>query len=247
MRFNHIIYRSLAALILISISLNANALQQIHTQVAGEKIKLNISNTTLSRIAIKGDRITKIITDASRFDVETDPVSGAIFIRSQNKQAFPLFLTTESGQTYQLLLKPQATAADNFEIIPHDLSSVVADTSSKRASYESTITPLISSMASNQLPVGFSQLADKDLPSALSLFGNNIKAKPRAAYQGKYLRGIVFTLTNTGKSTINLDPSLLHSADVIAIAFADDQLAAQQSTQAYQVRQIRSAGLRHAN
>lgn len=217
---------------LLSMSLPTHALQQIHNDISGEQLKLNISSQTLTRITIVGERINKIISDSNRFITETDAVSGTIFIRAKDKQAFPLFLTTEAGNTYHLLLTPQAISADNIEIIPPQHKE--ADNWAKRTPYQTAITQLIKGMANNTPPTGYRILADEKITAPL--FSRPIKTTAQAIYQGKHLQGTVFTLTNTGKTTITLHHTLLDQPNVLAVAFADEQLAPKQTTTAYQIR-----------
>jgi len=58
--FINIFCQGIIFLTLLSVNLTAHALQQIHNNIPGESIKVNISNQTLTRIAIRGDRINKI-------------------------------------------------------------------------------------------------------------------------------------------------------------------------------------------
>ena len=223
---------TILSLILLSMSLTAYALQQIHNNIPGEQIKLNISTKTLTRITIKDERINKIISDSNRFITETDAVSGAIFIRAKDTQAFPLFLTTEAGNTYHLLLIPQATESDNIEIIPPLREE--NDNWVKHNPYQTEITQLMQGMVKNTPPMGYRILVNKKIPAPL--FGRHIKATVQVMYQGKYLQGIVFTLTNTGSTTITLSHTLLAQPNVLAIAFTDEKLAPKQTTSAYQIR-----------
>ncbi len=229
----HYFIRTVLSLTLISISVTAHALQQIQIDVPGEQINVNISTQTLTRIAIAGDRINKIISDSSQFITETDPDSGAVFIRAQDEQAFSLFLSTEMGNTYHLLLTPGTIEADNIEIIPHAVNQAQADDWLKRTPYESAVTQLIQSMVNRSPLMGYQILLDVKMPAPL--FGNSLKATPLAVYQGKYLQGIVFTFTNTGKQIISLSPDLLTHTNILAVAFVDETLDPKQSTTAYQV------------
>ncbi len=225
--------RTVLSLILIGMSLSVHALQQIQIDTPGEQISVNISTKTLTRIAIAGDRINKIISDNSQFITETDADSGAVFIRAQEKEAFSMFLSTEAGHTYHLLLTPNDVEADNIEIIPHASNQAQADDWAKRTPYESTVTQLMQSMAKRRPLMGYQIWLDDKMPAPF--FGNSLKATPLAVYQGKYLQGIVFTFTNTGKQSIALSPDLLTHMDILAVAFVDETLASKQSTTAYQV------------
>ncbi len=232
--FLNILYRGVFLLLVFSVSVSVYALQQIYNDTLGEKINVEISQKSLTRIAIRGERINKIISDSTHFDTETDPDSGAVFIRAQNEQAFPLFLTTDAGNTYHLLLTPMAREADNIEIIPRALSAAQVDVWEKRTPYETSMTQLMQGMVNHIPPAGYQLWLDHRVPE--SIFGNSLKATPLRVYQGKYLQGMVLALTNTGRERLTLTPDLLSYPGVLALVFVDETLAPGQSTTVYQIR-----------
>ncbi len=78
-----------------------------HAELAAE-----ISATNVSRIALAGDRIAKVVRSPDGFAVEHDAASGDLYIRPLSQDAgvegdpVTLFVGTERGFTYRLTLTP---------------------------------------------------------------------------------------------------------------------------------------------
>ena len=77
-----------------------------HAELAAE-----ISDTEVSRIALAGDRIAKVVRSPDGFAVEHDAASGDLYLRPVAAEAaehdpVTLFVGTERGFTYRLTLTP---------------------------------------------------------------------------------------------------------------------------------------------
>ncbi len=82
-----------------------------HGELAAE-----ISATNVSRIALAGDRIAKVVRSPDGFAVEHDAASGDLYLRPVAAEAaehepVTLFVGTEKGFTYRLTLMPAARAS----------------------------------------------------------------------------------------------------------------------------------------
>ena len=84
-----------------------------HAELAAE-----ISATNVSRIALAGDRIAKVVRSPDGFAVEHDAASGDLYLRPVAAEAVEpghdpvtLFVGTEKGFTYRLTLMPAARAS----------------------------------------------------------------------------------------------------------------------------------------
>ena len=79
------------------------------------------SATNVSRIALAGDRIAKVVRSPDGFAVEHDPASGDLYLRPAGAppgtaetagfEPVTLFVGTEKGFTYRLTLMPAARAS----------------------------------------------------------------------------------------------------------------------------------------
>ena len=89
-----------------------------HAELAAE-----ISATNVSRIALAGDRIAKVVRSPDGFAVEHDAASGDLYLRPAARRTdipasaadphapVTLFIGTEKGFTYRLTLTPSARAS----------------------------------------------------------------------------------------------------------------------------------------
>lgn len=70
------------------------------------EIEILISKDNINRIKVFNDRIKDIRANSNEIVIETDKVSGEIYIKPvYGRDKIDMFLTTENGFTYKLLLK----------------------------------------------------------------------------------------------------------------------------------------------
>ena len=108
-----------------------------HAELAAE-----ISATEVNRIALLGDRITRVVRAPDGYAVEHDAASGDLWLRRMNSQGgsrhpgmgsdpVTLFIGTEKGFTYRLTLTPsQRDAAQilirNADALPRDAAAAAS-------------------------------------------------------------------------------------------------------------------------
>ena len=98
-----------------------------HAELAAE-----ISATNVSRIALAGDRIAKVVRSPDGFVIEHDAVSGDLYLRPAGAppatpeaagiEPVTLFIGTEKGFTYRLTLTP--AARDSAQILIRNADAV---------------------------------------------------------------------------------------------------------------------------
>ena len=98
-----------------------------HAELAAE-----ISATGISRIALAGDRIAKVVRSPDGFAVEHDAASGDLYLRPVAAEArehdpVTLFVGTERGFTYRLTLTP--SDRDSAQILIRNAAAVPATAS----------------------------------------------------------------------------------------------------------------------
>ena len=89
---------------------------EVLTAADHAEIRADISAAGVSRIAVAGDRIARVIRMPGGFEAEHDPKSGDLYLRPPDgsvrerpwRRAAPveLFISTEKGFTYRLTLSP---------------------------------------------------------------------------------------------------------------------------------------------
>ena len=96
-----------ACLIHLALAATASAMEVLdaedHAELAAE-----VSATEVSRIALAGDRIVRLVRGPGGYAAEHDPTSGDLYLRPPASGAVPLtlYLGTEKGFTYRLTLTP---------------------------------------------------------------------------------------------------------------------------------------------
>lgn len=83
-----------------------------------------ISVKELTQIFVEGDRVQSARGLDGHYQLTKDESQGAIFIKPSTHKPFNLFLTTEAGHNYTLLLSPIDIPAEVIQLKP--LSSIKA-------------------------------------------------------------------------------------------------------------------------
>ena len=111
----------LLLIIYIGSSATARALQVLEASDHAELVA-KISDTDVNRIALDGDRVSRVIQSPGGFTVEHDPVRGDLYLYPDAAAAFgserapaTLYLGTEQGFTYRLSLS--AVSRDSAQIL----------------------------------------------------------------------------------------------------------------------------------
>lgn len=113
----------LSLLVYMGASATARALQVLQASDHAELIA-EISDTDVNRIALDGDRISRVIQSPGGFTVEHDPVRGDLYLHPDAAAVFApvpatapvtLYVGTEQGFTYRLSLS--AVSRDSAQIL----------------------------------------------------------------------------------------------------------------------------------
>ena len=110
----------------------ARAMQILEAADHGE-LAAEISATGVSRIALSGDRVRRVVRAPGGFAVEHDPQSGDLYLRPVAPAAGPeaafepvtLFIGSERGFTYRLTLTP--AMRDSAQILIRNADAAPAD------------------------------------------------------------------------------------------------------------------------
>lgn len=203
---------------------------QIHTATEDESVEAQVSATETSRITLVGDRIKQFFINQGRLVIEKDEAKGDLYITpAQSFQDKPinLFITSEQGKTFSLLLTPadisSATVVVKSAASGHHNSKACESTSP----YEASITQLIKAMALGEVPKGYQVVGARD--SVLEI-EENLKIEIITQFVGPSLQGQVLEVTNDSKEPLTLTVEDFEALNALAIAIEESNLAPEAST-----------------
>ena len=189
-----------------------------------------ISDSGPNRIAVTGKKITNAIYDATQLDVQTDAVTGQVFVFPRTQENVALFLTTDDRETYALPLVPKQIASQEIglgktapkKVRESYTQKVFTESIESASDFDTKVTRLIRALARNELPEGF---------HATNRCGKNcLKSMTSDTLEGK-----VLTHKNTSKNFVTLEEKLFYTEGVLAVAIPRTNLAPSESTRVYVV------------
>ena len=195
---------------------------------------LVISNHELTRIFVAHDRILAVRGVDGTYLLNKDEIQGEIFIKptplNQGK-AISLFITTEQGHNYTLLLAPADIPARAIELTPTG-GSKLAERWEKNGNYQELISGLITAMINGKVPDGYALSVPKKL---VSVKFKSIFVVLDTVYTGKYLRGEILVIENKSTTNITLAESQFYQVGTRAIAILEQNLQPKTTTLLYRV------------
>lgn len=197
-----------------------------------------VSLTGPNRIAVTGKKITNAIYEASQLEVQTDAITGQVFVFPKTKDAVALFLTTEDKETHALTLIPQSVRSQ--EIVLGDTkpketqSQPYAPNTFKEAilsapDLDKKVTRLIRALARNELPDGFHAT-------------NRCGAFCLKSLTSDSMVGKVLVHQNTSLESITLEEKHFYQKGVLAVAIENAHLAPKAMTRVYVVEKLQQKG-----
>lgn len=200
------------------------------------QVKAKIANGDFTRIFVKGDRISDVKGIAGQFNYRLDRKAGQIYIAPTEKykdQPFNVFLTTENGKNYQMLLLPIPIPADAIELKPPVFKSHVAKIWERETAYVNALTTLIRDMMRGNSPEGYSVNRVKN-PTVQRL-GSVATLRLVEIYSGDHLRGTVYVIHNLINKPIRLADAQLYRPGARAIALQDEVIPAHGQSRLFMV------------
>ncbi|HZW61148.1 MAG TPA: type-F conjugative transfer system secretin TraK [Candidatus Babeliales bacterium] len=209
---------------------------QIKAIKDNQTVSAKISAKELTRIFVSGDRIQSTRGVNGAYELIKDEKLGAVFIKSSPfylHKPFNLFVTTELGHTYNLLLTPMDIPAENIELKPLSPSMIVASRWERNLPYLETLIRLMNNMVNEIKPEGYAvidlpNIKPKGLPSGLTMQLVTI-------YRGGHLQGEIWRLKNTCRNTLYLKPREFFQDNVRAISLESETLRCLEETYLYRV------------
>lgn len=185
-----------------------------------------------NRVAVADRKIVNAIYDQTLLEVQTDEITGQIFVFPRTKAPVALFLTTDRNETHSLTLVPDARMSQEIilgsrgikepESYKRPSTSLPVENASD---IDTTLKNLIVALARNELPVSM---------TATNRCGDNCLRR----FIGEEISGEVLVYKNKTSSHIALSERLFYEAGILAVAIENTELAAGQSTQVYRVHRL---------
>jgi len=195
---------------------------------------LVISQRELTRIFVANDRILAARGVDGAYLLNKDENAGEIFIKPTalfQTHSINLFITTEKGHSYTLLLVPANIPARAIELRPLD-STKLAEHWEKDGSYSELVVSLIGALAKQQAPDGYAVIVPQKKPLAKE---DKVIVTLDKIYRGKYLRGEILVIENRTSQTLTLNEAQFYQVGTRAIALLNTNLFPHATTLLYRV------------
>lgn len=221
--------------IFIICSQSALALQS-KTIKDNQTVFVKISSKELTHIFVKNDHILSVRGIDGAYQITKDEVQGAIFIKPtpfyQNR-AFNLFISTEEGHSYTLLLSPLDIPAENIELRSLSPSKKLAEHWEKNSPYSEIIISLMKAMENGDYPEGYAvipmdKIKSKRLDSGLTM-------QLVTLYQGAKLQGEIWLVKNTCRRKNYAFPQYFYQDNVRAISVVNEEVNYNDSTYLFRI------------
>lgn len=221
------------SLALMSVSASA---QQHFTVKDNQTVTTKISSLGMTRIVVKDDRIQSARGVEGTYQLTKDEAQGAIFIKpmiTTPGSHFNVYVTTESGRSFNLFLHPADMPAQAIELQPLSPVKHKIERWERSLPYTSLVVQLLSNMMNDERPEGYAVVhvekpIIKKLPSGLTM-------QRVTLYAGNHLEGEVWCIKNMTNHPIALDNQMFYQSTTRALAWMDDTVLPGQTTYLYQV------------
>lgn len=176
-----------------------------------------VSVKELNRIVIEDDRIQSARGLDGNYQLTKDETQGAIFIKPNQSRPFNLFLTTEAGHNYTLLLTPIDIPSEVIQLKPLSPVKAKAEAWEKNTPYSDAIIQLMKSMVNDESqPDGYAVIHVKaGKPQKLH---SGISMQLKTLYQGNALQGEIWRISNVHCRSMQLKKNEFYRPQVRAMA-----------------------------
>lgn len=201
----------------------------------GDIIYGKISMKEISRLRVQGDKIATVRAKQGSVGIESDRESGQVYLRVMNPGApVNMFITTDAGRTYTLLLKPEDIPATN--IVVRDIrgrpSPATKDDKRPGSDHVGALKQFMLVMARDEIP---NDVTMQEKGEKVKLWRDTDFTLERV-YQSEEVVGEKYRLTNTGKTRMVMQEPEFYREGVLAVAIERMQLEPSNSTNVFVIR-----------
>lgn len=219
-------------LLFLLFSQNTVALQSV--PIGDNQTKgITISSNELSRIFVKDDRIQNVRGLEGAYLLTKDTIQGQVYVKPttpyQNKP-FNLFVTTEKGRNFNLMVKATSSIGQDIELKPTTPS---LEPWEKNSDYSQVLVRLIGGMINNEAPSGYTIVYPPKKLKAIKY--DNFTVALQKKYLGRQLSGEVLVITNRCNERINLTEALFYHPLTRAVTIIDPAIPARGQTMVFRV------------
>lgn len=182
---------------------------QFRVSEGDAEIMAHVSKREITRIALRGDRISGVVGKQIGFRIEHDTNSGDMFLVPNDGadlvMPINLFLSSEAGHTYQLLLTPLDIPAEQIVIVGKPGPRADIDEAPRREALATLVRAMINGDFLEHYTAVTPTLSDLDYISPQINAAEIIEVR-----QGAYFRGLKVVIGTPGsapRTPANLSPS----------------------------------------
>jgi len=216
------------------ISFNALGFQGLNLN-PNESATAKISSSELSRIFVEGDRIKSIRGMENSYIFKSDNTKGEIYLKptaAYQGRMFTVFINTESGRTFTLLLIPIDATSQTIMIKPPAIIKK-AEKWERLLPYENTLLNIVLAMFNETELDGFEVKNVIDVKP--KYLGDIATLKLLTVYNGNHLTGEIFEVKNRKKTKIIITEKEFYKPNARAISLKDHVIEGEASTLLYVV------------
>ena len=203
--------------------------------VKGGTVTAEVSAQDMSRLVVQGEKITAIRTmddpSGPRLLVQNDAASGDAFVGFDGVTAgrtFSLFLTTDAGETIQVLFHPGDGAAKTVELVPERKVASVASPIAT-SGYAETVVAFLKLMFNGQDSDGVTYTPADDKGKVSGKFF----LRTIGYYSADGMRGFILAVTNRDTVPQALKAEQFMVKQVMAVGVSDELLQPGETAQVY--------------
>lgn len=204
--------------------------------VKGGTASVDVSATQMSRLLVQGAKITSVRSlddpNGPQVLIQNDAATGDVFLGFDGDttgRTFSIFVTTDGGDTAQVLLHPGDGPARTIELVPETKSAPRAAPMLRSNGYSETVTAFMKLMFNDQVTDGVTYEPATEKPSEV----NHLSVRALGYYHAAGLRGIVLSITNRDTVPHALPAEQFLVRHVIAAGVANELLEAGETARVY--------------
>ena len=210
--------------------------------------KAQISRSSLSRVSIDGGRITNVKWIDNELEIEKDGDSGQVYVRALTSKPSSLFVTSDEGRTYLLILSPTGKQSDSivinlrakqqYEQNAVDSRPRIQAVTTTSGAYAHSIKQLMLGMIRGN--AGGMGISASHIYETVPLWAEVLFVKTKQ-YTAADMQAEAYTLTNTSGSILTLREQEFYKRGVLAVTVIKQSLQPGESTDVYIVKTLGGA------
>ncbi|WP_347251577.1 type-F conjugative transfer system secretin TraK [Legionella sp.] len=202
------------------------------------EIALALSQNNYNRLLIANDKIIEAAFPPNLMRIQRDVQDGSIYLMLAQSNPFTLFLTTESGRHFTVVIRGEEGLGKTVELAVPEVTPV------KSAQVKKDALNTVSNAPSQATTVLMSHLVRHDRPRGAILkrsfgraerLGNTLTLIPKETWVLSGLRGEILEIYNNSKHPITLSSAWFNKSDTQEIVLSQTTVAPHSRVLLYRV------------